>query len=165
MVKGPITSGYKNHCVCQWRHVSSVLEVRHFFFCEYVLGNHMILYVIGTLYDLHDLHQILIDTMILVSTGNGSFNHFKCTSACCKKYTVIFSFIIWCLFIICAYSSPSLKPLFVKDESLCLPVKTRVLSLGGETFFFLWICPWKSHDYICNRNTIWFTWFTSKSTW
>jgi hypothetical protein len=24
-----------------------------------------------------------------------------------KKYTVIFSFIIWCLFIICAYSSPS----------------------------------------------------------
>jgi hypothetical protein len=54
-----------------------------FFFCEYVLGNHMILYVIGTLYDLHDLHQILIEI------DEGWDHHFKCTSACCKKYTVI----------------------------------------------------------------------------
>ena len=82
MVKGPVTSGYKNHCVCQWRHVSSVLEVRHFFFCEYVLGNHMILYVIGTLYDLHDLHQILIEI-----EGWDPINQFNPTTFLCLSQT------------------------------------------------------------------------------
>ena len=83
MVKGPVTSGYKNHCVCQWRHVSSVLEVRHFFFCEYVLGNHMILYVIGTLYDLHDLHQILIE----IDEGWDPINQFNPTTFLCLSQT------------------------------------------------------------------------------
>jgi hypothetical protein len=83
MVKGPVTSGYKNHCVCQWRHVSSVLEVRHFFSCEYVLGNHMILYVIGTLYDLHDLHQNLLE----IDEGWDPINQFNPTTFLCLSQT------------------------------------------------------------------------------
>ena len=47
-----------------------------FFFCEYVLENHMILYVIGTLYDLHDLHQILIE----IDEGWDPINQFNPTT-------------------------------------------------------------------------------------